>query len=326
MSKVPPSQDQPDGVDEQYRRASALDPSRPSEAVRRAVLAHAAQLATGLALRDEGSKSKPTRTAVNQAWWRPAILGTLAAAALAGLVIVPRFLALRSPPAAAAPSAEGSVPNTAPVLVAQAPDTRTDEPAPSPPAVGPESTAEPRASTRSVDMPSHTGRARPKVNAAVSDGPAPVVAESASVAPPARGKAQSTDARVADLEARQRRAPSNTSATTAITAAPRLGVAVTPTDAPADPAAAFRRAAEIGDLSGLQALLEKQADIDSHDAVGRTALMLATLHGQTNAVAALLAYGADPNAADADGTTPLQAAKTGDHPAIVAALQRYGAR
>src|ERR1700686_1407421 len=115
MSKVPPSQDQPDGVDEQYRRASALDPSRPSEAVRRAVLAHAAQLATGLALRDEGSKSKPTRTAVNQAWWPPAFRGPRAAGPPAGLVIVPRFFALPPPPAAAAPSAEGSVPNTAPV-------------------------------------------------------------------------------------------------------------------------------------------------------------------------------------------------------------------
>ena len=322
MSKVPPSQEQPDDVDDQYRRASALDPSRPSEAVRRAVLAHAAQLVAQRATRDEGSMIKSTRRAVNPAWWRPAILGTLAAAALAGLVVAPRFLALRSLPATATPSAEGSV--AAPTLVAQAPDTRTDERAASAPAAGPESTAKPRASTRSADMP--TARARPKVNAPVRDGPAPVVAETASAAPRARGEAQSTDATGAGLEARQRRAPGNTSATTAISAVPRLGAAVTPTDAAVDPAAAFRRAAEMGDLSGLKALLEKQADIDSRDAVGRTALMLATLHGQSNAVAVLLAYGADPNAADADGTTPLQAAKAGDHPAIVAALQRYGAR
>jgi len=299
MSNVPPSQDQPDDVDDQYRRASALDPSRPSEAVRRAVLAHAAQLVAKRATRDAGSMIKTTRTAVNQAWWRPAILGTLAAAALAGLVVAPRFLALRSLPPAATPSAEGSVPN--------APDTRTDERAASAPAAGPESTAKPRASTRGADMPS--ARAGPKVNAPVRDGPAPVVAETASAAPRARGEAQSTDAMGAGLEARQ-----------------RLGAAVTPTDAAVDPAAAFRRAAEMGDLAGLKALLEKQADIDSRDAVGRTALMLATLHGQSNAVAVLLAYGADPNAADADGTTPLQAAKAGDHPAIVAALQRYGAR
>ena len=270
MSKVPPSQDQPDDVDDKYRRASALDPSRPSEAVRRGVLAHAAQLVA----------KRAKRRAVNQAWWRPAILGTLAAAALAGLVVAPRFLALRPPPAAATPAAEGSVPNATPALAAQAPDTRTDERAASAPAAGPASTAKPRAATRSADMP--TGGARPKVHAPASDMPAPVVAE-----------AQSTDAMVAGA---------------------------------VDPAAAFRRAAEMGDLPGLKALLERQADIDSRDAVGRTALMLATLHGQTNAVAVLLAYGADPNAADADGTTPLQAAKAGDHPAIVAALQRYGAR
>ena len=42
MNKVPPDQDPADDVDAQYRRASAVDPSRPGEAVRRAVLAHAA--------------------------------------------------------------------------------------------------------------------------------------------------------------------------------------------------------------------------------------------------------------------------------------------
>src|SRR4029077_19401638 len=182
MSKVPPSQDQPDDVDDQYRRgarapphpadvvdqyrrASALDPSRPSEAVRRAVLAHAAQLVAKRATRDEGSMTKSTRRAVNQAWWRPAILGTRAAAALAGLMVAPRFLALRPPPVAATPSA---------------PDTRTDERAASAPAAGPESAAKPRAATRGADMP--TDRARPKGNAPASDALAPVVAETAPAA------------------------------------------------------------------------------------------------------------------------------------------------
>jgi hypothetical protein len=311
MSKLPPSEDQPEDVDDQYRRASALDPSRPSEAVRRAVLAHAAQLAAERATRVEGSSTKSTRTAVNQAWWRPAILGTLAAAALAGLMIAPRFLVQ---------PAQVSQPNTAPALAAQAPDTRAEERAPSAPAVGPERTAKPGASTRNSDMLSYTGGAQPKVNARASGGAAAAAAETASVAAQARGEGQSAGARAGRLEAGQQRAPRNTSLATATSAAPRIS------EATADPAAAFRRAAEIGDLSRLQMLLEKQTDIDSRDAVGRTALMLATLHGQTNAVAALLAYGADPSAADADGTTPLQAARAGDHPAIVAALQRYGAR
>jgi len=92
------------------------------------------------------------------------------------------------------------------------------------------------------------------------------------------------------------------------------------------PDAELRRAAEIGDIPHLQALLDKKTSIDARDESGRSALMLATLRGQSDAVDVLLAHGADPNAADADGTTPLQAAKAGDHPAIVAALQRYGAR
>jgi hypothetical protein len=46
VNEVPPSQDSDDEADDLYRRASALDPSRPGEAVRRRVLEHAAQLAS----------------------------------------------------------------------------------------------------------------------------------------------------------------------------------------------------------------------------------------------------------------------------------------
>lgn len=93
-----------------------------------------------------------------------------------------------------------------------------------------------------------------------------------------------------------------------------------------DPAAALRRAAEIGDTLDLTALLDARRDIDARDPNGRTALMLATLHGQANAVDVLLAHGADPNAADAHGTTPLQAAVAGDQQAIIRSLQRAGGR
>jgi ankyrin repeat protein len=93
-----------------------------------------------------------------------------------------------------------------------------------------------------------------------------------------------------------------------------------------DPAAALRRAAEIGDVPGLQTLLDGQVDIEARDSSGRTALMLATLRGQIKAVDALLAHGADPNTADAQGNTPLQIALAGDEPAIAAALQRAGAQ
>ena len=45
MNDVPPSEDPPDHIDDLYRRAGSLDTSRPSEAVRRAVLDHAERLA-----------------------------------------------------------------------------------------------------------------------------------------------------------------------------------------------------------------------------------------------------------------------------------------
>jgi hypothetical protein len=99
MNQQPPGHDESDDVDELYRRASALDSSRPSESVRNAVLAHAARLA------EERASSPAGATASrNRARWRPAVFGTLAAAALAGLIIAPRFLSPSTPePTAAAP-------------------------------------------------------------------------------------------------------------------------------------------------------------------------------------------------------------------------------
>jgi len=73
----------PDDLDERYRRASALDTGRPSEAARLAILAHAATLAVERAAR------APQRKSLR----RPAFIGGLAAAALAGVLIIPRFLA-----------------------------------------------------------------------------------------------------------------------------------------------------------------------------------------------------------------------------------------
>lgn len=49
MNKLPPGPEPYDDADERYRRASALDPSRPGAAVRRAVLEHAAQVAAARA-------------------------------------------------------------------------------------------------------------------------------------------------------------------------------------------------------------------------------------------------------------------------------------
>ena len=108
-------------------------------------------------------------------------------------------------------------------------------------------------------------------------------------------------------------------------APPSLASRAVPAARAADPAAELRRAAEIGDIAQLQALIAT-GPADARDQDGRTALMLAVLRGQSRAVEMLLASGADPNAADAHGTTPLQAALAAHQQAIAETLQRAGAR
>jgi hypothetical protein len=94
-----------DDFDSLYRRAFSGDVGRPSESVRRAVLRHAAELAANRAAdltatgrhADLGTK----RAGANPRWRRSAVYGSLAAAALACLVVVPHWLlpptAVRAP-------------------------------------------------------------------------------------------------------------------------------------------------------------------------------------------------------------------------------------
>jgi Ankyrin repeats (many copies) len=95
MSSVPPPWDPSGDADEQYRRASDLDASRPSEAMRRAVLSHAERLAAGRARRTAGRRWMSPPGAMLR--WQPAIVGTVAAALLIAVLIAPQFLMPRAP-------------------------------------------------------------------------------------------------------------------------------------------------------------------------------------------------------------------------------------
>ena len=349
MNEIPPNQDQADEVDNRYRRESALDPSRPSESVRRAVLEHATQLAAERTAKSGPAQLGAGRPPANPRWWRPTVFGTLAAAALAGLLIIPRFLAPDAPLVGALPTAPGQ-PNAAATAASQAevreqaPDAMAGARRQSPPPAE-ESALKPRTSSRN--------------EATVADSAAEIGAKNSPAKVQRMTNAQSTaagggseaDARRAQTggvtgiaaSPPQSAAPMSQSAApaaqspapTAPPAAPAVQSVAPPalsaarTAPPArlvDSAAQVRRAAEIGAVPELQTLLGRQGDIDARDESGRTALMLATLHGQASAVDMLLAHGADPNAADAQGVTPLQAAIAGDRPAIAAALRRAGAR
>src|SRR5215472_9777885 len=97
MSTAPPPRDPSDDADERYRRASERDASRPSEETRRAVLEHAERLAAERRGRREGRRRWLSLAGIAPGW-RPALAGTLAVAALAGVVIAPQFMAPDRPP------------------------------------------------------------------------------------------------------------------------------------------------------------------------------------------------------------------------------------
>jgi len=326
MNDIPPGRDPPDDLDERYRRASSANPSRPSESVRRAVLKHAAQLAAERApKKDFRTAGKlDSRRAAHQAWWRPAIFGTFAAAALAGLLITPHYLTPRehltpsAPPAAVPPRTEVSQPTGAAKpspMSTPGPPLQHDVSAET---SRTELQAKPRVfpgNPAPQNMKSYTppNESRAGAAAAAPGEEAAAVAGTQNSLARARSTAGALDSAVAGR--RETAAP-----------APPTGAPMAQAARPTDPAAALRQAAESGDVAGLQTLLGQQVDIDARDSGGRTALMLATLHGQGSVVDTLLAHGADPNAADARGTTPLQAALDGQQPAIAAALRRAGAR
>jgi hypothetical protein len=323
VSELPPSPEDSDEVDALYRRASARDASRPSESVRRAVLDHAAQLAVNRAAGKDAARSDTGLWANRQAWWRPAIFGTLAAAAIAGFLVIPQYLTPDmpiNPTSSSAPAPTPALTAAPPSSVeyvrpqAVAPEPRTAARKEAPAADAKENVVV----TAAKRMP-FAGRNRQSAQDATRE-PSVVGAPSAPAAQgvprePSASSAPSPQDSVQPA-ARSARSVASGAAAASVTSAARL----------MDPAAQLRQAAEMGDVAALRVLLDQRTVVDARDAGGRTALMLATLHGRTEAVEALLSAGADPNAADAHGTTPLQAALAADQPAIAAELRRAGAR
>lgn len=321
MNRLPPHPDPPEDADERYRRASARDPSRPSEAVRRSVLAHAARLA---AERTQEPQLRRTR-------WRPALFGTLIAAALAGLVIAPHYLLPGAPTQprsdAASVAREASPPAVLSSAGRQPPAAPPAASVSGPPVVPFEAPKPEPGAGRHAERAVSVDHLAADETSTAKGASAPV--EPASRPPPQMAASQAHEANstfiggAATADAKSGlHAPS--SGLGARQELPRLTAA--DRAAEGDAGVAFRHAAEVGDVPALQTLLARQTDINARDSAGRTALMLATLHNQPKVVLALLTAGADPNISDAQGITPLNAAMAGGHQAITETLQRYGAR
>jgi RNA polymerase sigma factor (sigma-70 family) len=209
-------------------------------------------------------------------------------------------------PVAQAPVAQAPVP--------QAPAARRS-PAPSAPVVASSSAATPPAQS-----PTRTHVAR-------QNAPAPQSAPLAS----ARAETIAQAARPARPAPPPDPAPAP-SADTQVESAPPLPAATPPAAQPAPtPAAAASTppdelwtAAKSGDMSGLQAVLASNVDVNAFDADGETALILAIQHNHVDIVRALLAHGANPNMADSRGFTPLRAARARANLAILTALENNG--
>ena len=108
----------------------------------------------------------------------------------------------------------------------------------------------------------------------------------------------------------------------AVAAAPAAQPAAAPAAAPPD---ALHRAAQAGDLAGLQAALSAGGDVDALDGRGRTALMYAANKGYTLLVEPLLEAGADPDVRAPDGATALFMAAAHGHTEIIERLMEAGA-
>ena len=159
----------PDDIDDLYRRAAARDSSRPDEVTRRAILDHAARLAAERAAFARPIDIERARRGRRRAW-RPAVVGTLAATLLAGVVVLPR---LWTPP----PSST---------------DAPVPAPAPAPAAARP-STPPPRVAELTQDSPAARGAAATQRQAAESSAlpQTPTLAEATRSAEAARSAQQS---------------------------------------------------------------------------------------------------------------------------------------
>jgi hypothetical protein len=304
-------------IDDQYRQASAQDPSRPSESTRQNIHAHAVNLAAGRAVGADPVGADLRGPAANQPSWRPSVVGTLMAACLALLLMTPLFLPPRAPSSIESPArlVGGGIPDHAAVNEgARSVPPPVSDALPAPAAkILRNAAAEPR------------NMVPPQTHSEVA--PTPAESEQRQqAAPPASAPTAPAERSVLGAP-RNTIAPGMFDSVTAGHANSFNGgmvAGLAPAVAPPS-AAALLQAAESGDHSHLQALLANPLYINARDAHGRTALLLAAMGGRLDAVNVLLGHGADPNAADADGLTPLQAALAGAQPAIAASLQRAGA-
>lgn len=313
-----------------YESTNARDPARPSAAVRQAILAHARQLAARRdhqqpAMVEERRVIEPRRpigaglsklvrstVRLHRTGWQ--IAAPVAAAVLAAIVLQPQLRSvLREPakretvPAAPAGSSQMVRPRSASALQTAPPPPRSG--ALSTPEPFPAEAALPHSEHPRTDFDAASGAPRappPPAASAIAQSPRLAAAES----PTSAARAQAGPAAAPRTERRESNAASPMDS-----------------DAGGSQSESFQQAAARGDLVRVRTLLQLNgALINTRDASGRTALLLAVLQDRDAVVRALLEHGADPNIADAGGHTPLAAARERHQRELVEELLQAGAR
>lgn len=338
VTRPPPPPQDPEDIDDGYRRASATDPSRPSPAIRRAILAHAAKVAAERESR--GNAFLSWLKGLSRGWSGPALVGTLAAAVFAGMMILPRVQMLhQAREAMEAPKRVEAPPASEPVTVQLQPQERLPEvPLPSMKAPGPSLAAPPPASP-ALAPGEVSGTRRREVT---QDSPAAITAIDSDELSAGASTPTQESAGAAAAPARDSVAARSSAATTAAQAgtAPTTAndsksskaleeVVMTGSRITRDEVrrnSEFWRAAEKGDLSKLQALLAQGVFVNTRDSKGRTALLLAIQHRHADIVNALLEKDADPTLPDNKGITPLKAALDSGQTEVADTLRHHGAQ
>jgi ankyrin repeat protein len=89
--------------------------------------------------------------------------------------------------------------------------------------------------------------------------------------------------------------------------------------------AELERAARVGDVAGIEALLDSGVDIDSLDQYGQTALMLAAHNGRLDAIESLLQHEPKLNVTAKYGLSALMLAIVAGHAGVARRLVGAGA-
>jgi len=288
MNQTPSDDD--DDMERRFQRGLD-DGGGPSEAVRRAILEHANQMAA------EYANRRPKRQRPNPRFVRYTIFGTLAAAVFAGLLVVPL---LPTPTV----RERGSEPPPLSTAAPQAP-INASQPVEPPHS---ESTG-----TVAVAPRFTAGALKPKSAAPAASNGSAVQAKSAISEDAVRPAAPAlSESRAFAGGAAALSSASPVSGRIRASSAERVEL--------------LQRAAIAGDLAVVNSLLNGSLDVDGRDPSGRTPLMLAIQNGHAEVVEVLLAHGADVNAVDATGVRPMQMAHTEGNQNIIEALSRAGAR